>query len=254
MSSAGQQITFTNAIKTAIRSILSDELHTCLPGKITKILDYKKKKVSVKPLLKRTYLDGTILELPIIDNVPVVYPDIGEALLKFPLIVGAKVLLLFSERSLDNWLLSGNDSIPGNPNKFSLSDAIAILGLSDFSRVNDKITDNTSLELIYKDSRITLKDNGDIVATSGNTLTLKKDGDIEVGGQALKKLINESFKDVFNNHVHNFIAAPSGSFSTSTPASTIPTALPPPSVPGGALATFGSAITSSEMTQKVKGE
>ena len=185
MNSASQQITFTNAIKTAFRSLLSDELHTCLPGKITKIIDYKKKKVAVKPLLKRTYLDGTILELPIIDNVPIVYPDTGEALLKFPLIVGAKVLLMFSERSLDNWLSSGNDSIPGNPNKFSLSDAVAILGLSDFSRANDKITDNTSLELIYKDSRITLKDSGEIILDNGDCTIEMTSSQVKINGSNL---------------------------------------------------------------------
>ena len=185
MSSAGQNISFTNAIKTSFRALLSDELHTCLPGKITKIIDYKRKKVAVKPLIKRTYIDGTILELPIIDNVPVMYPDIGDALLKFPLIVGAKVLLMFSERSLDNWLSSGNDSTPGNPNKFALSDAIAILGLSDFSKVNDNITDNTSLELIYKNSRITIKENGEILLDNGGCTVEMTSSQVKINGNNL---------------------------------------------------------------------
>jgi hypothetical protein len=185
MNSAGQKITFTNAIRTAIRSLLSDELHTCLPGEITKIIDYKKKKVSVKPLIKKTYLDGTVLELPIIENVPVVYPDTGEALLKLPLIVGAKVLLMFSERSLDNWLSSGNDSTPGNSNKFALSDAVAILGLNSFAQSNDKIKDNTSLELIYKNARISIKDNGEMILDNGDCTVEITSSKVSINGENL---------------------------------------------------------------------
>lgn len=185
MNDAGQRLTFPDVVKTAIRSLLSDELHTCLPGKITKIIDYKKKKVSVKPLVKRSYVDGTILELPIIDNVPVVYPEIGEALLKFPLIVGTKVLLVFAERSLDNWLSSGNDSLPGHAIKFSITDAIAIIGLNDFSSANDLITDNTSFEMIYKGAKITIKDDGTMILDNGDCTIEMNSSQVKINGNNL---------------------------------------------------------------------
>lgn len=84
--------------------------------------------------------------------------------------------------------------------------------------------------------------------------------DIELGNSSLKKLINEEFKDIFDNHVHNYIdstgptAVPTPK-STSSPASSAPTSIPNPGQ-GGTLppAMFGAGISDAEMTSKVKAE
>lgn len=83
--------------------------------------------------------------------------------------------------------------------------------------------------------------------------------DIELGSN-LKRLINESFKDVFDGHVHNYIDSTGPSAvptpkSTSAPASIAPTSAPSPGQGGiSPPAMFGAVISDAEMTSKVKAE
>jgi len=83
--------------------------------------------------------------------------------------------------------------------------------------------------------------------------------DIELGSN-LKKLVNEEFKDIFNNHVHNYMdsvgptAVPTPK-STSSPASIAVTSAPNPGT-GGTVppAMFGAILSDTELTSKVKAE
>lgn len=86
---------------------------------------------------------------------------------------------------------------------------------------------------------------------NGNKVVLKNNGDIEIGEADFLKLINENFKATFEGHVHNFTAAPSGVFSTSTPASDSGVGIPPV---GGAVKPFPATVPASDMTSKTKAE
>lgn len=83
-------------------------------------------------------------------------------------------------------------------------------------------------------------------------VVIKASGDIDIGNTSLKSLINEEFASIYNNHVHNFTAAPSGTFSTSTPADRSNGI---PSTPVGDIpATFVNQLNSNQMTSKVKAQ
>jgi len=210
-----------------------EDVHTCMPGRIESY-SFKTQKATVKPLLKKVYLDGDVLDLPVLGNVPVIFPRTKTSGITFPINKGDKCLLIFSERSLEQWYLSGDNIEPGDRRRYDLSDAIAIPGLFSFAEKNIQ-TNNNDVEIHHKDQRITLKNNGDI----------------EVGVKSLLKLINENFKAQFDSHVHNFTAAPSGIFSTSTPATTIGVGIPPV---GGVVAPFPDSIPASSITSKVTAE
>jgi len=152
------------AVKKAITFSLTD-VNTCLPGRIEKY-DYAKQKADVKPLIKKLYVDGTTEALPVIVNVPVVWPRGGGGSLTFPLEKGDGVLLVFSQRSLDTWLSKGGDTGPGDPRKFDLSDAIAIPGLFPFSETGDAV-DNTNCRLTFKGGTLKIDNTGKIAF--GNT-------------------------------------------------------------------------------------
>lgn len=237
MSLTTSNVSFPTAIKTAIAHYINSNLNTCLPGKITRVIDYKKRKVSVQPTIRRVYLDEEVLEPPVIDNVTLQYTGTEDAIIKFPIKVGQNVLLIFSQRSLDNWLLSGDVSLPGSKRKFDISDAIAIPSLQTFNTDHPLIDNNEDTEIVTKDNKIVIKANGTI----------------EIGGDNLKKLVTEEFQNVFDTHVHNFIAAPSGTYATSPPASQTTTLYPPPTtIP--TLALFGSKLGNNELTDKTKAE
>lgn len=115
------------AVKVLIEGRLVD-LHTCLPGIVEKY-DATTKKADIKPAIKRKYIDGDeLIDLPVIPNVPMCFYQTKTSLISMPVKVGDDVLIMFSERSIDEWKSSpgGISKDPGDTRKFNLSDAYAI--------------------------------------------------------------------------------------------------------------------------------
>lgn len=157
--------TITDALRQAIQFQLYD-VHTALPGVIVSY-DFAKQKAEIQPTLKKSYLDGTTLELPILSNVPVIFPRAGGASLTFPVVQGDTCLLLFIERSTDLWKSVGGNVAPNDSRKFDLSDAVAIMGLFPFTE-NSLAENNSDVLLTYKSSNIRIKESGDIqIDTAG---------------------------------------------------------------------------------------
>jgi len=160
--------TMFSAMKQAYNSFMQD-VHTCLPGRI-ETYNSAKQKANVKPLIKKIFSDGTVQELPVIPNVPVIWPRSKDAILHFPLNKGDGVLLVFSERSLDTWLSKGGDAEPGKPRKFDLSDAIAIPGLYSFVDASP-VQDNNSVYLQFKNAKLKLDSSNKVaLGNSGQEL------------------------------------------------------------------------------------
>lgn len=151
--------TMTDAMRQAVLFQLYD-VHTALPGQIVSY-DYTTQKAVIQPCLKKRYLDGTTQEMPILNNVPVIFPRAGEASLTFPVVPGDTCLLLFIERSTDLWKSVGGVVAPNDPRKFDLSDAVAIMGLMPFTE-NSLSDNNEDVLLTYKGSNIRIKASGDI--------------------------------------------------------------------------------------------
>lgn len=81
---------------------------------------------SVRPAMPMALANGEELEAPTIINVPVCFPVGmgGAAQVTVPLQEGDDCLLLFSQRSIENWL-SGSDQAPDDPRQHDLTDASA---------------------------------------------------------------------------------------------------------------------------------
>lgn len=157
--------TMTDAMRQAVLFQLYD-VHTALPGTIISY-DSTLQKATVQPSLKKSYLDGTTQEMPILNNVPVIFPRAGGASLTFPVVQGDSCLLLFIERSTDLWKSVGGIVAPDDPRKFDLSDAVAIMGLMPFSE-NSLSENNEDVLLTYKSSNIRIKSSGEIqIETAG---------------------------------------------------------------------------------------
>ncbi len=139
----------TEVLRAAVDEGLSG-VHTSIPARIESY-DHNEQRASVLPLIKQKYRDGTVQSMPIIDRVPVIFPSSEGFSMTFPLKPGDTVLLVFSERSLENWLVKGGEQEPGDPRKFDLTDAIAIPGIKPFSRPGgltglfDALTAHTAL-------------------------------------------------------------------------------------------------------------
>ncbi len=113
------------ALRKAIRNEISG-IHTAAPGKVISY-DPATGLASVQPSLKLKVPDSRLVDFPVIVGVPVVWPTAagGAASVTLPLKPGDGVLIVWAERSLDDWLLGGESD---DPRKFDLTDAIAIPG------------------------------------------------------------------------------------------------------------------------------
>ena len=156
--------TLADAVRALIERRLVD-LHTSLPGKIVSY-DPTKQTADVQPAIQRLYEDGTAVNIPVLPKVPVVWPRAngGKVRLSMPLSAGDDVLIVFSERSLDQWKANGTVVNPKNRRKFTLSDAFCIPGGS--APVNAftpaatdalEVANDQSQALLYADGKIQLK-------------------------------------------------------------------------------------------------
>lgn len=109
-------------------------VHTCMPARVERY-DAEKQLVDVSPLLKE-YRDPTVDDedlvadaLPVIVNVPVIFPGAGGFRVTFPVQVGDIVELAFQERSIDKWLEDGGLVDPEDARMHHLTDAVAHVGL-----------------------------------------------------------------------------------------------------------------------------
>lgn len=144
-----------------------DGVHTSIPGKIVSY-DPDTQEASVQILIKETLLDDREFEIPVIDGVPVVFPSAGGGTMTFPIQKGDGVLIIFSERSLDNWVGSnGSDIIsPLDKRKHNVTDAIAIPGLTTFPNAQGSNPDH--VEISFAGSKFRLKNDGDVEVFPGS--------------------------------------------------------------------------------------
>lgn len=103
------------------------QLHTCLPGQVESY-DSAKGTVDVQPLIKRKFKDGEIVDLPLCNSVPIVFPRTATSYIALPIKKGDVGLLVFSERSIDRYKTFGGAQDPQDTRKHSLSDGFFIPG------------------------------------------------------------------------------------------------------------------------------
>lgn len=162
-------VSMADAIRLAVLYQLNN-VHTAMPGSIVSY-DFEKQKASIQPLLNKVWADGTTTPMPILENVPVIFPRAGGASLTFPVTQGDTCLLLFIERSTDLWLTQGGQVSPDDPRKFDLSDGVAIMGLFPFSE-NSLAENNTDLLLTYAGSKIRIQQSGAISIETSSTVAI----------------------------------------------------------------------------------
>lgn len=73
--------------------------------------------------------EDVLEELPLLQNVPIVYPRGGGNSLYFPLSTGDLVLVVFLEQDRTGWRSGGDESEPITNDRHSLSGAVAVPGL-----------------------------------------------------------------------------------------------------------------------------
>lgn len=183
---------FQKLQQTAISS-----LRTCLPGEVTEY-NHDEQKASVQPAVDFRYLDPETEEMvfetpPVVPNCPVAFPSAAGFSFTFPLKPGDSVILVFSERSMDEWLSQGGTGHqPADSRRYDLSDAIVIPGGRSFGDAVQEVAKNAAV--IEAADQIHL---GKANPTDWLALTSKVKATIN-------NLISEinSFVSTYNGHQH----------------------------------------------------
>lgn len=171
------------------------EIWTALPG-IVESFDPEAMTVSVQPSIKGQIQDesgqGSAVDLPLLVDVPVVFPCGGGFTLTYPVKNGDECLVVFASRCIDGWWQNGG--VGGTPDErmHDLSDGIAIVGPRSQARKLDPAVDVDSVQLRTDDgkahitmipdytiraqnptARVELTPDGEVTAEGDTKVTLK---------------------------------------------------------------------------------
>ena len=115
------------ALRLALHENLK-KINTVMPGVIVEY-DDTTRRATVRSALRNLLHDGQQVQRPLIRNAPVWFPEAGGYSIRYQLSAGDNVLLLFSQRGLDEWRSSHTESAPGVGPILSENDAIVLPGL-----------------------------------------------------------------------------------------------------------------------------
>ena len=218
-------------IRNGIKEQLKD-VHTSMPG-IIETFDPETQLATVQPAIKRIFITREVdkeiltpLDLPVLVNVPVIFPRGGGFSLTFPVKAGDECLLTFCERDIDIWHETGKTEAPRAMRFHDLSDATAFVGLSSMPNKIPNYNPN-STELKADDGSVSIRwnDDGTINITANNKTTVtapnidligntKIEGTLDVSGQTTVPRIEVGGIEMLT-HVH-FV--PSENANTQTPS------------------------------------
>lgn len=217
-------------LRAAVEYSLVD-LHTALPGKV-EAYDPETQKADIKPLIKRLVSteegEELVEELPVLPQVPVVFPRTTGAFITFPVAAGDHVLLIFNERSIDKFIAGdGEDTDPDEFRMHDMSDAVALLGFYPDSKAigaDDNDTERLTIGTVEGGMRVHVaNDHVEVTFDGGSTMKVEqKDADatLTLGDGAVHAAIVEKLEtlwgqlksamDTWDTHTHPTGVGPSG--------------------------------------------
>lgn len=163
---------------------------TALPGVVVAV-DLAKQTVSVQPSIygEVTGADGVVtrVALPLLVDVPLVWPRAGGFALTLPVTAGDEVLVVFAARCIDAWWQNGGTGVPMEPRMHDLSDGFALLAPTSQPRVlADVQTDG--IELRNDDRSLYVRVSNDAIRIRGNII---HEGNlVQTGTQQVSGLIS----------------------------------------------------------------
>jgi hypothetical protein len=237
--------------EAAMRAVLDgfqSSIWTALPG-IIQSFDATKMTCEVQPAVQGRVLSkddsqplpGAVFDsdqwwwvnLPLLQDVPVVFQGGGGYTSTFPIAAGDECLVVFSSLCIDTWWQSGGfKNTRPDLRMHDLSDGFAIVGLRSIPRVLAPNVDLTGPQLRKDDGSVSIGISGSDVkiTTTGGKVQINASSEVDVtapsiklgNGGSLQKLLNENFLAWATAHTHTS-AAPGVQTS---PPTVVPLAFP----------------------------
>lgn len=143
---------------------LSRAIRVSMPAEVLSF-DANKQTVTVQPLIREKIIDrktGTVqwLQLPVLVDVPVCFPQAGNYVLTMPVQAGDEVLIVFADQSIDSWWTSAGIQNWIDRRRHDLSDAIAVIGInSQPNTIQDISTDSAEFRNKSNNVKVKIKEN-----------------------------------------------------------------------------------------------
>ena len=150
----------------------SFDIRCCIPG-IIQSYNAENNTVEIQPAIREEVVneDNSVsyVNLPLLINVPIVFPSTKLGGVRFTLEQGDECLVVFSDLSYDNFWTSGNVQNPIEVRRHDLSDGIAIPCV--LSQPNTKAVEE-GLTITYGKAKIKMKDDEITFYNSYSSVTL----------------------------------------------------------------------------------
>lgn len=166
--------------------------HFCNIGRIYGF-NISKQTATIEILInrKKNADDKDGIEIPPLLDVPVVIYGGGGYSITTPIKQGDECLVLFNDRSIDNWYMLGDKRIPREDRIHNYSDAIAIVGINNQKKNIQGYSDNSIC--INKDGKNIVEiSDSEIKATLGTTKAEIKSSEIKLSVGAVSLTIDAS--------------------------------------------------------------
>lgn len=148
-------------------------LRCCIPG-IIQSYDSVHNTATIQPAIREEIVneDNTVqyMNLPILVNVPIIFPSCSIGSIKMLLKQGDECLVLFSDLSIDNFWKYANVQNPIEVRRHDLSDGIAIPCI--LSQPNTKQFNGTGIEIECGSSKIKIEKSEITFYDSNGSVTL----------------------------------------------------------------------------------
>jgi hypothetical protein len=200
---------FEEIIRAAVEARQA-EMWTSLPG-IVEEVDFEKQTMTVRPAIKSVQRkdDGSTesVELPMLKDVPIVFPSGGGMTMTFPIKKGDGVMVTFGSRPIDTHMQSDGVQKPIDARMHSLSDGFAQVGFRPEPRKLKNVPSDATQVRVDKDD-----------GTAVHTMTYHKTNGITTSVEDGKHVVNihpaNGIKHTSTVAVD--IHAPKGSFEVSS--------------------------------------
>ena len=209
------------ALRLAMDGRLSS-VWTAMPG-IVESVDLSAMTISVQPAIQGQIQkpDGSYeyVNLPLLVDVPIVFPRAGGFILTLPIKAGDEVLVVFASRCIDSWWQSGSVGVPMEYRMHDLSDGFAIPGPSSQPKKVSSIS-SSAAQLRNEAGDIFLEIGASGVKIKAATTTIE--GNLVVTGNVTAVNVTGttgvvSGSQAFNTHRHNGVSTGSGTSGTPVP-------------------------------------
>ena len=191
------------------------EVNVALPARVNSY-DPAAGTVNVQPTVQVGFRDEAgargVEDIPVITDVPVLFPGAGNFRITFPIVKGDTILLIVPSQSIDRWMQETKNNVttdPADDRRHSLEDAIAIPGLR---RSVNQFTDTPSITHMSIG-----KDGGATASFDDNEIRLGSDSASDRVALASELA---AFRTAYNTHVHPVTGNPTG--TTTAPVGSMP--------------------------------